>query len=89
MKFRLVGDQMAFIPTPSDVVESLRDKAAEATTEVLLGVCDALKDLLLAGTLVGTGLFIILKVAGWRDGGRWAGVLIVLNILIKYLFGGF
>jgi hypothetical protein len=58
------------------------------TTEILFGIFDALKDLLLAGTLVGSALMIILKVAGWKDGGRWTGVLITANILLKFLFGG-
>jgi murein DD-endopeptidase MepM/ murein hydrolase activator NlpD len=68
--------------------ESLREHAADATQEILFGVCDALKDLLLGTTLVGSGVLILLKVAGWRDGGRWAGVLIFVNILLKFLFGG-
>ena len=66
---------------------SLRDHAAEATTEILYGIFDALKDLLLAGTLIGSAVMIILKVAGWRDGGRWTGMLIVINILLKFVFG--
>lgn len=68
--------------------ESVREKAADMTTEILFGIFDALKDLLLAGTLVGSAVLILLRVAGWRDGGRWAGVLIVVNILLKFLFGG-
>jgi hypothetical protein len=68
--------------------ESIREKAADMTTEIALGIFDALKDFLLAGTLIGSAVLIILKVAGWRDGGRWAGVLIVVNILLKFLFGG-
>jgi hypothetical protein len=68
--------------------ESVREKAADMTTEIALGVFDALKDFLLAGTLIGAAVLILLKVAGWRDGGRWAGVLIVVNILLKFLFGG-
>jgi murein DD-endopeptidase MepM/ murein hydrolase activator NlpD len=68
--------------------ESVREKAADMTTEIALGIFDALKDFLLAGTLIGTAVLIILKVAGWRDGGRWAGVLIVVNILLKFIFGG-
>lgn len=68
--------------------ESLRDHVADMTTEILFGIFDALKDLLLGATLIGSALLIILKVAGWKDGGRWAGVLIVVNILIKFLFGG-
>lgn len=68
--------------------ESLREHAAEATQEILFGIFDALKDLLLGTTLIGSGVLILLKVAGWRDGGRWAGVLIFVNILLKFLFGG-
>jgi len=68
--------------------DALREHAAEATTEILYGIFDALKDLLLGTTLVGSGILILLKVAGWRDGGRWAGVLIFVNILLKFLFGG-
>jgi hypothetical protein len=68
--------------------ESIREKAADMTTEIALGIFDALKDFLLAGTLIGSAVLILLKVAGWRDGGRWAGVLIVVNILLKFLFGG-
>lgn len=67
--------------------EGLRGKAADVTTEILLGIIDAVKDLLLDATLVGSAVLILLKVAGWRDGGRWAGVLLVANILIKFLFG--
>lgn len=67
--------------------EGLRGKAADMTTEIVLGIFDALKDVLLGATLVGSAVLILLKVAGWRDGGRWAGVLLVANILIKFLFG--
>ncbi|MDD9312617.1 M23 family metallopeptidase [Cytobacillus firmus] len=70
-------------------MEGVRGKTADLTTEVILGIFDALKDILLGVSLVGSALCIILKVAGWRDGGRWAGILMVANLLIKYLFGGF
>lgn len=86
----ITGDHVSLGPLgqlASWGTESLRDHAAEATTEILFGICDALKDLLLGATLVGSAVMIILKVAGWKDGGRWTGVLIVANILIKFLFG--
>jgi hypothetical protein len=67
--------------------ESIRDHVADATTEILLGIFDAVKELLFAGTLLGAGICVILKVAGWKDGGRWSGMLIVANILFKFLFG--
>ncbi|MBO0962403.1 M23 family metallopeptidase [Neobacillus sp. MM2021_6] len=68
--------------------EGVREHVKEVTTEALFGIFDALKDLLLGATLMGTGVCILLKVCGWRDGGRWAGVLIGVNILLKFLFGG-
>jgi murein DD-endopeptidase MepM/ murein hydrolase activator NlpD len=68
--------------------ETIREKTADMATEIALGIGDALKDLLLGTTLVGAAVLIILKVAGWKDGGRWAGVLIVANVLLKFLFGG-
>jgi hypothetical protein len=67
--------------------DTTRDKASEMMVEILLGICDALKEILLAGTLIGSAVMIILRVAGWKDGGRWTGVLLVANILIKFLFG--
>ena len=67
--------------------EGIREWTADAATEIALGLLDALKDLLLGTTLIGSGVLILLKVAGWRDGGRWAGLLLVANILIKFLFG--
>jgi hypothetical protein len=67
--------------------DGLREKTADMAIEIALGIFDALKDLLLGATMVTSAMLIILKVAGWRDGGRWAGVLIVINILIKFLFG--
>ncbi|WP_366160523.1 M23 family metallopeptidase [Bacillus infantis] len=67
--------------------ESIREKAADYATETLLGVLDALKDIILSGTLLGAGILILLRVAGWKDGGRWTGVLVVVNILFRYLFG--
>lgn len=68
--------------------ESMREHVADVTTEIIFGILDALKDLLCGVTLIGSALCIILKVAGWKDGGRWSGILIVANVLIKYLFGG-
>jgi hypothetical protein len=68
-------------------VDSVREHAAEMTKEIALGICDALKEFLLEATLTGSAVMVILKVAGWRDGGRWAGTLLVANVLIKFLFG--
>jgi hypothetical protein len=67
--------------------ETVREHAADMATEIALGIFDALKDLLLNATLIGSVVLMILKVAGWKDGGRWTGMLLVSNILLKFLFG--
>lgn len=67
--------------------QSIREQAADVSHDVILGILDTLKDFLLDATLIGSAIMIILKVAGWKDGGRYTGMLIVANILIKYLFG--
>lgn len=66
---------------------SLREHAADMATEIALGICDALGDLLVGVSLIGSALCIILKVSGWKDGGRWAGILMCSNFLLKFLFG--
>lgn len=68
--------------------ETIREKAADMTMEIALGILDALKELLIGTSLVASGILILLKVAGWQDGGRWAGIVIVANILLRFLFGG-
>jgi murein DD-endopeptidase MepM/ murein hydrolase activator NlpD len=65
--------------------ENIREWAADTTTEIILGIFDALTDLLMGVTLVGSAVLILLKVAGWRDGGRWAGVLLVVNVLLRII----
>lgn len=67
--------------------EGIREHVADVTTEIILGIFDALKDFLFGATLIGSAVLIILKVAGYKDGGRWAGVLMVSNILLKIIFG--
>lgn len=66
--------------------QTVRDKTSDIAMEIALGLCDALKDLLLGATLIGSAVMILLKVGGWEDGGKWTGMLIVVNILLKFLF---
>lgn len=85
------GDQVQLGVIPKLMglgAESIRKNTADIATEIILGILDAVKDILQGATLIGAGLLILFKVAGWKDGGRWAGVLIVANILLKALFGG-
>lgn len=67
---------------------SLREHTTEMATQIALGIGDALTGILSAVALVGSGVCIILKVVGWKDGGRWAGILMCSNILLKFLFRG-
>lgn len=66
---------------------TVSDQASDLTKEILLGVADGIKDLFLNATLIGAAILILLRVAGWKDGGRWAGTILVANVLIKFLFG--
>lgn len=67
--------------------DAIREHTADVTREMALGIFDAFKEFLLEATLIGSAVMIILKVAGWKDGGHWTGILLVANILIKFLFG--
>lgn len=65
--------------------EAIKEHAKELTIEILQGVGEAIGELLASVALVGAGLCIILKVCGWKDGGRWAGMLIGANVILKCL----
>lgn len=72
-------------------IESARESAEHKAYDIALGILEAFRDLLVdlsySIALVGGGLCILLHVAGWKDGGRWAGILTVSYVLIKYFFG--
>lgn len=74
------------------VKDRLREETANKTKEIVLGILEGLGELLIGSigaiTLVGGGLLIIFRIAGYKDGYKWAGVLFVANVLIKYLFLG-
>lgn len=65
--------------------EALKESAKEATINILMGVGEALGETIAGISLIGVGLCVILKICGWSDGGKWAGVLIGVNILMKFL----
>lgn len=71
--------------------ESVREGAESMTKEIAAGIMDALKDLAVdmaySVALVGGGLCIIFKVAGWDNGYKWAGILSVAFVFIRYLLG--
>lgn len=65
--------------------DGIKENAKEATIEILSGVGEALVELLTGVTLIASGICILLKICGWHNGGRWAGILICVNVLLKYL----
>lgn len=65
--------------------EAIKEQSKEITIEILSGVGEAIVELLTSVSLIGSGVCVLLKVCGWRDGGRWAGILIGVNVLLKCL----
>lgn len=84
-----------FVNEPTGLLDSainvVEDKAKEMTYEIVMGVLGGLRDLVVdlsySIALIGGGIAIILHVAGWEKGTRWAGILTVCYVLIKYLLG--
>jgi len=71
--------------------ESIRESAQHKVYDIILGILEGLRDLVVdlsySIALIGGGLAIILHVAGYEKGKRWAGVLTVGYTLIKYVLG--
>lgn len=70
------------------VREHTRSVAYDTVVGLFEGFGDLLVDLSYSIALIGGGLAIILHVAGWDKGARWAGMLTVGYVLIKYLAVG-
>ncbi|MGF9711696.1 M23 family metallopeptidase [Paenibacillus naphthalenovorans] len=68
---------------------SAQESARSMTYDIAIGIAEGLRDLVVdasyAIALLGAGLAIILHAAGWEKGTRWAGMLTVGYVLIKYL----
>lgn len=71
---------------------AVKEHAAEMTKEIASGIFEGLGDILLETigsiTLLGSGILIIMKMAGFDKGYKWAGMLNVANILIKAMIRG-
>lgn len=74
------------------VAEGVKETTVEMTKEITAGILEALGDILVetigAVTLLGSGILIIMKIAGFDKGYKWAGILNVANILIKTMIRG-
>lgn len=66
----------------------LRENMREYLIEGFSVLGEVLIEMLGAITLVGSGILILLKIAGYDKGFKYAGVLFVVNTIVKYLFGG-
>lgn len=71
----------------------IKDQVSENTKEFIIGVLEGILELVVdsigAITLIGTTVLIIMRIAGFDKGYKWAGILFSSNILIKYLLGGY
>lgn len=76
----------------NEQTNSLKAQAKEQVQEWVLGGLEALRDITVdlsySAALVGGGICILLFLSGWKDGKRWAGILFMSNVLIRFLFGG-
>ena|SRR5690625_549009 len=86
-KFSPLGDFII-----DTVKERIREESASLVQEITLGVLDGLRiivmDLSYSIALVGGGLLIISQVAGYKNGFRYAGLVVVAHVFIRYLLGG-
>lgn len=75
-----------------NIKEKIKEESSEIIKDIIIGLLDGLRDILIDTiygiALVGGGLFIIFKIAGYKDGYRNAGILFLAYILINYLLGG-
>lgn len=73
------------------IKDRLREQAAHKTIQIAMGIFDGLSDILVetigAISLVGCTVLIIMRIAGYDKGFKQAGMLFVLNILVKLTLG--
>jgi len=73
------------------VGDSFKEQARELTKDIIFGILEGVRDVIVdlsySIALIGGGLCIIFYVAGWDKGKRWAGILTVAYVLIKYILG--
>lgn len=76
----------------SESIDGAKEAAKEAVQEqiyiFLQAAGEVVLELTYAVTLIGCAALIILKVAGYKDGYRHAGVLFVVNVMLRLVMGG-
>nr|WP_231978242.1 hypothetical protein [Mycobacterium sp. E3298] len=70
----------------------IKEWAKEQVQEYIKGALEAVGVVLVEASysiaLLGGGISAILWVAGWKQGARYSGILLVAHVLIKVLLGG-
>lgn len=76
----------------SGAKETIRENAKATTKEVIIGalqgVGELVMDVLYSATLVGTGALIIARAVGYTPASKYIGLLPLIFVLVRYLFGG-
>jgi hypothetical protein len=95
--FNLFSPEPSNSPTPffnplSPITGSLKEWAKDQTTDVIKGILESIRDVFVDSSysvaLVGGGICILLWMGGWDNGKKWAGILLMSHVLIRFLLGG-
>jgi len=74
--------------TIAEAKAAAREQLQETITDWLAAAGGVVIEAIYPIALIGSGVLIILAVAGYRDGYRWAGVLCAVYALVRYMVGG-
>lgn len=72
----------------SPVSEWAKEQVKDSVIGGLQAVGELLLDFSYSVALVGGVVCILLWLSGWRSGNRWAGILFMAHVLIRFLLGG-
>ena len=88
MNFKL-GENGILWDITGHAKDAIVEHASDMTHDIIFGILDGLRDVVVdligSVTLIGGGLLILAKVAGFERGYKWTGILILIDILVKYL----
>lgn len=84
------------IPSPFDLFdgakESLKETVKENTKEIVYGIASGLGEVIAETvysiSLLGTGILIIMRVAGYKPAEKYIALLPTLFVIFRHLFGG-
>lgn len=82
------NNSTSYVHVINPVSEWAKEQVKDAVIGGLQAVGEILVDLSYSLALVGSGICLLFWVSGWKNGGRWIGVLLLAHVLIRYLLGG-